>query len=243
VADALNGKRDEMPKTGHLIVVTGTTGSGKTTTCQEFVNAADDLWFHLGIDLIASRMVSRKFVDGGPRSNEGIHMVPDDPSDPAGPRHLEIGACGAAIVHTLHKMAASAVSAGQNVIMDHVTTVHPPLLQDCVACLAGLPVLFVALRPPEARLQSRIDQRLAEVIASLGPEHGTLANENTKRASKYIAREIFGYHDFFDLTIDTVALSPREVVDAISARLKKGPGEAFKSLAQKFGTASPLASV
>ena len=225
-----------MPKTGSLIVVTGTTGSGKTTTCTEFINASDDLWFHLGIDLIAGRMVSRKFVDGGPRCSEGIHMVPDDPKDPMGPRHLEIGPLGAAIVHTLHEMAASAVRAGQNVIMDHVTTINPPLLQDCVATLSDLPVLFIALRPDEERLRERIDQRLPEVIKVLGPEHGRLNNENTKRASRYIAREIFSHHDCFDLTLDSAALSPQEVVDAIQSRLKKGPGEAFRTLAKRFGT-------
>ena len=229
-----------MSKTGNLIVVTGTTGSGKTTTCTEFINAADELWFHLGIDLIASRMVSRKFVDGGPRSSEGIHMVPDDPQDPTGPLHLEIGPLGAAIIRTLHEMAASAVRTGKNVIMDHVMTVNPPLLQDCVATLSDLPVLFVALRPPEERLRDRIDQRLPEVIKALGAEHGTLNNENTKRASRYIAREIFSHHDCFDLTLDTAALSPREVVDAIQSRQKKAPGEAFKVLAQKFGPGSPL---
>ena len=231
-----------MPKTGQLVVVTGTTGSGKTTTCQEFCNLADDLWFHIGIDTVAGKMVSRKFVDGGPRSGEGIHMVPDDPKDPNGARHLELGPVGGAIVHTLHEMAAGAARAGQNVIMDHVTTVSPPLLQDCVATLVDLPVLFVALKPPEAQLQTRIDQRLADVIATLGPEHGRLNNENTKRASAYIAREIFGHHDQFDLIIDTVALPPRAVAETILARLKHGPGDSFQRLAERFGAKSPFAN-
>jgi chloramphenicol 3-O-phosphotransferase len=219
--------------TGQLIVVTGTTGSGKSTTCQEFVAAADDLWLNFGADFFLGKVVPRKFVDGGPRSTDGVHMVPDDPADPDGPWHMELGKDGPAMIRAMHEMAASAVRLGQRVIMDHVTTMHPPLLQDCVARLQGLPVLFVALRPDQTLLDQRIDARLGEIVASLGPEHGTRANEGTRRVRAYMVREIFS-HDCFDLIIDNGALTPGEVVDRIMARLRQGPGEAFATLAGRL---------
>lgn len=217
---------------GQLIIVTGPTGAGKTTTCATFIAEAADLWMHFA-DLVLGKTISKKFVDGGPRSDEGVHMAPDNPADPEGPAHLELGRHGLGLFEAMHDMAAAAVRCGRNVIMDHITTVHPPLLQDCVARLNGLPVLFVALRPDPALLSKRIDQRLADVVKSLGPEHGAKANEGTKRVAEYMAREIFS-HNHFDLIIDNSALSPTQAVAAIVARLGEGPGEAFGILADKF---------
>lgn len=219
--------------TGTLIVVTGTTGSGKTTTCKEFIARHDDLWLHFGADIFLGTLVPRKFVDGGPRCHEGLHMAPDDPNVPEGPAHLALGRYGMGMIHSMHEMAAAAIRSGQNVIMDHVTTQHPPILQDCVAVLHTLPVLFVALRLPPEQLDRRIDARLADVIKTLGPEHGKRANEGTRRVSSYMAREIFS-HDCFDFTVDTGVLSPTDVADAISARLHEGPGRAFATLARRF---------
>lgn len=218
-----------------IVIVTGTTGSGKTTTCREFVNQADDLWLHFGADIFLGSLISRKFVDGGARSEEGVHMTPDDPADPEGPAHLSLGTHGAGMIATLHEMAAAAVRNGQPVVMDHVTTVSPPILQDCVARLKTLPVLFVALRPPQEMLAERIRGRLAEVEKVLGKEHAAKNNAGTRRASEFVAREIFR-HDCFDLEIDSGALSPEQVVRKILDRLESGPpGDAFQRLAEKFG--------
>lgn len=223
-----------MSQPGQLIIVTGTTGSGKTTTCSEFVAAQDDLWLHFGVDLFLGKAVPRKFVDGGPRSHEGVHMAPDDPGQPEGPAHLDLGIYGAGLMHTLNAMAATAVRSGQKVIMDHITTIDPPLLQDMVACLHDVPVLFVALKPDPGLLQKRIDARLPEIIHSMGVEHGTRVNEGTKRVSRYMFSQIFS-HDCFDLVIDTGTLSPPEVVAAIERRLGEGPGDALATLARRYG--------
>jgi chloramphenicol 3-O-phosphotransferase len=69
-----------------LVIVTGTTGSGKTTTCKAFVAQAEDLWLHFGVDTMLGTLVPRQFVDGGARGEEGVHMAPDDPADPTGRR-------------------------------------------------------------------------------------------------------------------------------------------------------------
>ncbi len=219
---------------GQLIIVTGATGAGKTTTCSTLIDEAEDLWVHFGADLVLGKTLSRKFVDGGARSDEGVHMAPDDPANPEGPAHLALGRYGAGLFSAMHEMAAAAVRCGQNVVMDHVTTLDPPLLQDCVARLRGLPVLFVALKPAEHLLAGRIDARLAGIIESMGPEHGRRANEGTKRVSRYMFRQIFSHHHF-DLVIDNSDLSPSATVAAIFDRLQQGPGTAFEELALRFG--------
>ncbi|MCV7234590.1 phosphotransferase-like protein [Mycobacterium branderi] len=219
--------------TGRLVVITGTSGSGKTTTCREFIAQADDLWLHFGADIFLGTMTPAKFVDGGSRCTEGLYMRPDDSAAPDGPAHLALGRHGPTMIRTLNEMASAAVRMGQNVVMDHITTARPPILQQCVAQLHELPTLFVALKPSTDLLRKRIDDRLPEVINILGDEQGRKVNAATKSWSESMANEIF-CHDEFDLVLDTGALSPPEVAKAIMARLSKGPGTALASLARKL---------
>jgi chloramphenicol 3-O-phosphotransferase len=221
-------------QTGQIVIVAGTTGSGKTTTCRTFIGRADDIWLHFGVDLYLGTMLSRKFVDGGARSNECLHMVPLDPTNAAGPAEMRLGELGLPLIDTMHQMAAAAAKNGHNVVMDHVPTMSPPLLRSCVHALKDLPLLFVALNPPRDVLMKRIDDRLPEVVAVLGPEHGRITNEGCKQASDFIYREIFT-HRHFDLILDTAVMSPAQVADRIIARLREGPGNAFPALAREFG--------
>jgi chloramphenicol 3-O-phosphotransferase len=227
-----------MSAPGTALVITGSTGSGKTTTCKAFVARMDDLWLHFGVDLFLGSVVPRKFVDGGPRCHEGVHMEPDDPAVPDGPRHMELGRYGPQMIHVFHQMAAAAVRGGQNVVLDHVTTTEPALLQDCITAFRDLPVFFVALRPPEAIIPQRIDQRLDSVISTLGRAHALKTNENTKLISRYMSRQIFS-HDLFDLVVDTEAHDPDAVVGLIAEALRAGPGTAFAQLADRLAAHAP----
>lgn len=222
-----------MAELGRVLVVTGSTGSGKTTTCKAFVAGMDELWLHFGVDLFLGSVVPRKFVDGGPRCHEGVHMEPDDPANPEGARHMVLGSLGPQMIHTFHEMVAAAVRAGQNVVLDHVTTIDPPLLADCVRTLRGLPVFFVALKPPPEVIPSRIEERLESVVALLGREQALRTNENTKLISRYMAREIFS-HDRFDLVVDTHAHAPDEVIRLIAEAMAARPGTAFGELAERL---------
>lgn len=217
-----------------LVIVTGTTGSGKTTTCKQFVAQAEDLWLHFGVDTMLGTLVPRKFVDGGPRGEEGIHMAPDDPADPDGPAHMSFGKYGGGLIDAYHRMVRSAVENGQRVIIDHVATMSPPILPDLVARFRDLPTLFVALKPPQDILGARIEGRIAEVEKVLGKEQAARNNAGTRRASEFVAREIFR-HDCFDLVLDTGELSSTEVARAILARVENGPpGDALERLAARL---------
>ncbi|TGD74897.1 hypothetical protein E4634_06815 [Mangrovimicrobium sediminis] len=222
--------------TGNLIVVTGTTGSGKTTTCREFIDRHDDPWLHFGADNALGTLMSRKFVDGGARCDEGVCIEPADADDPDSPYELKLGAVGMPVIHAMHRMIAAALDFGMNIITDHVTTMNPPILEDCVRVLHGYPVLFVALKPPPEILDARIDGRLEDVARVVGMEQAKVTNERTRRGSQSIGREIYS-HDCFDLVLDTGKLSPAEVAQAIAQRQRMGPGEGFGRLAGRFGVA------
>lgn len=218
-----------------LVIVTGTTGSGKTTTCKAFVAEAPDLWLHFGVDTMLGTLVPRKFVDGGERGEEGIHMAPDDPGDPEGPAHMTFGRYGGTLIDTYHRMVRAAIENGQRVIIDHVATTAPPILPNLVERFHDLPALFVALRPPQDILGTRIEGRIADVEKVLGKAHAARNNAGARRASEFIAREIFR-HDCFDMVLDTGELAPVDVARTILERVENGPpGEALKRLAARLG--------
>lgn len=219
-------------KAGQIILVTGSTGAGKTTTCTRLVDRLDGLWLHFGIDLFLGKVVPRKFVDGGRCSDQGVHGAPDDPADPDGTWHLDMGVHGIDLVRCFHRMAAAAAREGQNLVIDHIATLDPPLLQDCVAVFSGLPVWFVALKPPPSVSPRRIDERLETIVASLGREHAIRNSEAKKRVAASLHDAIFR-HDLFDQVIDTHALEPDAVVEAIARAMPEAEGTT------RAGTAFP----
>lgn len=226
---------------GQLILVTGPTGSGKSTTCSKFARSADDLWLQFGADLLLGTMVPRQYIQGGPRGSEGVHMAPDDPSNPHGPSHFSLGTLGGGMLHAFHEMLGAAARSGQNVIVDHITTMDPPILQDCVSRLWQLPVLFVALRPPVELLAERIAARVQKISAAssgMDPEQGRQANEALKNAARSMESQIFK-NDCYDLIIDNQAMPPAEVAQSIRERLAEGPGTAFQTLASQFDVHHP----
>jgi len=218
---------------GKLLIITGTTGSGKTTTCKEFVARQHDLWLHFGADQFLGGVIPRKFVDGGERAGEVLAKVPDDPARPDGPRHLAVGRHGMAAMDAFHAMAAAGVREGANLVMDHITTVEPPFLQSCVRHFRDLPVFFVALKPPLDVVPERIDGRLDKIANALNREQANIANQNTKRMAEFLYRQIFS-HDHFDLVVDSDSNNPAEVADIIANAMASQAGVAFTALASEL---------
>jgi len=222
-----------MAETGRILLLTGSTGAGKSTTCSLLVDRLDGLWLHFGIDLVLGKLVPRKFIDGGRCSDEGVHSIPDDPADPDGPWHLDMGHYGLPVIRSFHRMAATAVKSGQNLVIDHIATVDPPILQDCVQALAGLPVWFVALKPPPEVSPRRIDERLETLVPTLGREHAVRNSEAKKRVARWLYGQIFA-HDTFDQVIDTDRHGPDDVARQIMVEMGECRGTAFPDLARRF---------
>jgi len=223
-----------MGAMGKALILTGSTGAGKTTTCNLLVDRLEGLWLHFGIDLVLGKLVPQKFIDGGRCSGQGVHGAADDPADPDGPWHLDMGVYGLPVIRSFHRMAAAAVRSGQNLVIDHIATIDPPILQDCVDVFAGLPVFFVALKPPPEVSPRRLDERLESIVATLGREHAVRNSEAKKRVAKSLYEQIFA-HDIFDLVIDSERHDPDEVTNLITAGMGECEGTAFPELKRKFG--------
>jgi chloramphenicol 3-O-phosphotransferase len=224
-----------MADTGRILILTGSTGAGKSTACSLLVDRLDGLWLHFGIDLVLGKLVPRKFIDGGRCSEQGVHSVPDNPENPDGPWHLDMGRYGMPVIRSFHRMAAAAVRDGQNLVIDHIATLDPPILQDCVSAFAGLPVWFVALKPPPETSPRRIDQRLETLVPTLGRDHAVRNSEAKKRIARWLHDQIFA-HDLFDQVIDTDCYGPEEVASRIIGAMGNCDGSAFPALARRLST-------
>jgi chloramphenicol 3-O-phosphotransferase len=221
---------------GQVIIVSGSSGSGKSTTCRTFAQQADDFWLMLGVDLFSGMMSPAKFSMHGPRCREGQYARSINPDDPDGGTMMALGPEGWRAMQAFHAMIAAAARAGRNVIVDHIMFVDPPILQDCVWQLEGLPVHFVGLQPPEAVLLGRIGGREIKVppdfAESIGADAAARVARNLQRLTPWFVRAI-NDAGCFDLVVDSEALSPSQVCAAITTRLAAGPGTAFATLRER----------
>jgi chloramphenicol 3-O phosphotransferase len=221
---------------GQIIIVNGTSGSGKSTTCELFAKRSDDFWLLYGIDHFLGATYPGKFGHHGARCAEGIYAHPLDDSDPDGPLRWSLGERGISAFGAFHEWIASASREGCNIVLDHLLMMDPPLLQDCVSRLQDLPVLFVTLKPPYDVLVERINKReIGNRFAN--SEYSSQQAQKSKQRLDRLRPwfyEVTYANDCCDLEIDTVKHQPADVCDLIEQRLAQGPGTAFEQLARRF---------
>ncbi len=217
---------------GQIIIVSGTSGSGKSTTCETFVKRSDDFWLLHGIDQFLAATYPTTFGHHGPRAKEGILAHPVDQQDPEGPLRWSLGKYGHRAFATFHEWIAAASRQGCNIIVDHLLMNDPPLLQDCVTRLKGLPVLLISLKPSYDVLEKRVHQRkMGKRMPTdhLGEDAARKIVDRLDRLRPWFYESIYA-NDRCDLEIDTVTHSPEAVCTLIERRLAEGPGNAFHAL-------------
>lgn len=224
------------PKAGKVLIVTGTSGSGKSTACELFAKQSDDFWLLYGIDHFLAGTLPAKFGHHGPRSREGIYAHPINENDPDGPLRWSFGPKGEAAFRTLHAWVAAAAQEGCNVVLDHLAMTDPPVLQDLVWRLEGIDVLFVCLKPPFAVLEERVTNRKMDKplpVDILGEDVVRKIVERLTRLRPWFYDAVYA-NDIYDLTIDTSTHAPAEVVALIESRMAAGPGKAFEQLRARY---------
>ncbi len=225
-----------MTVTGQIIIVNGTSGSGKSTTCELWAKQSDDYWLLYGIDHFTANTLPAKFGHHGPRAREGIYAHPVDPANPDGPLRWSFGPKGVQAFATLHEWIASASRQGLNIIFDHLLMSDPPVLQDLAWRLEGLPVLLVTLKPPFEVLERRVAERkMDKKIPTdlLGEDAVRKIVDRLSRLRPWFYETVYA-NDITDLEIDTAVQGPEEVCTMIAARLAQGPGTAFERLREKW---------
>jgi chloramphenicol 3-O-phosphotransferase len=226
-----------MRMNGQIVIVNGTSGSGKSTTCEAFAARRDDFWLLFGIDHFIAGSFPSKFGHHGPRAAEGFQAVPLDPADPDGPLRWRFGPEGERAFATMHEWIAASSRTGCNLIFDHILMSDPPVIADLAWRMEGLPALLVTLKPPIEVLEQRVANRKmtkklpTEVLGEDDPTVRIIDRLNRLRGWFY--DDVYS-NDVADLVIDTSANDTDAVVALIEARLAQGPGNAFATLRDKF---------
>jgi chloramphenicol 3-O phosphotransferase len=200
-----------MGSRGRVIVLNGTSSSGKSTLVRALQERLDGAWLGVGIDTVVFAL-PRAYLDA-PRWAEVFRYVPAEPGAEA-PFRIETGELGLRLVDGLHRTVASLADAGLSVIVDHVL-LEPRWLPDLAGRLAGHDVLFVGVRCPlevvVERERARRDRTIGQAAAQFDVVH---------RAGGY------------DLELDTSVLPPEAAAEAIAATLADGfPERAFSRIA------------
>jgi chloramphenicol 3-O-phosphotransferase len=217
---------------GQIVIVNGTSGSGKSSTAERFVQGRDDFWLLYGIDHFIAGTYPARFGHHGPRAREGIEAVPVDPADPDGALRWRFGPVGIRAFTAMHEWIAAASRAGCNIVFDHLLLGDPPVLADLAWRLEGLPALLVTLKPPLAVLEARVAERQMTKrlpVEVLGEDAAARIVARLDRLRGYFYETVYA-NPLSDLTIDTAAHGIDEVVAQIGARLGEGPGSAFAQL-------------
>ena len=210
---------------GQIVIVSGTSGSGKTTTCATFARRAAQCYLQLGMDLTVGTILPGQYTIFGHKKEEGYQPTA---YGPVCMKSLE----------AMHAMIAAASRVGQAMVVDHLMFVDPPVLQDCVWRMADVPVLFVNLRPSFEVLEKRITEREIELPPQMvealgGPDGVALLAEQLAAVRPWFYEHAYA-NDIYDLEIDSSLLSPDGVCERIEARLAQGPGTAFARLREIY---------
>jgi chloramphenicol 3-O-phosphotransferase len=210
---------------GQIVLITGTSGSGKTTTCATFAKRAEECYLQFGMDLTVGTLIPGQYTMFGEKKEEGYQPT-------------QYGSACMTALSAMHAMIGAASRTGQNMVVDHLMFVEPPVLQDCIWRMADVPVLFVNLRPSYEILEKRLTEREIELPAQMvealgGPDGVQLLAEQLAEVRPWFYEHAYA-NDIYDLEIDSSALSPDEVCEHIEARLARGPGTAFEELREKY---------
>jgi chloramphenicol 3-O phosphotransferase len=188
--------------TGRIILINGTSSSGKTTLVRALQAAAPDLWLEMGIDRFAYALPGR--VNGQPSWPLLFPYVrPDGGSE--GPFTIETTPLGNRFISGMHATAAALAGVGFNVIVDHVI-LEPGWVPEMRRLWAGFQVLHVGVRCPLdvvlERERVREDRTIGQAEAQFGIVH---------RWTSY------------DVEVDTSILTPTEAATRILAALESRP--------------------
>ncbi len=201
---------------GNIIILNGTSSSGKTVITKALQEILDGYYIHTGLDHYLERVPDKfNLVAEGidPSSVDGLLWVTPD-----GGTHLteiRVGPAALRLFSGMYSAYAALAAAGNNLIIDDVIF-DPRVLQEAVRSLHPCRAFFVGVRCPydvaERREQERGDRFHGLVKAHYDRVH---------------------LHGMYDLEVDTSVLTPMECAQQIKDRLECGqPPQALRTLWQ-----------
>ncbi|MGQ0550607.1 MAG: chloramphenicol phosphotransferase CPT family protein [Armatimonadota bacterium] len=145
---------------GKIVLLNGTSSSGKTSIVGALQKILEDPYLHAGIDRFLW-MLPARFLDR-PLWDEVLG------------RATEAGLVGQRLMSGMHHAIAALSRAGNNVIADHVL-VDPQWLDECARLFSDLPTYFVAVHCPlevlKKREKARKDRTWGQASKQFGIVH------------------------------------------------------------------------
>jgi chloramphenicol 3-O phosphotransferase len=195
-----------VSRVGRIILINGTSSSGKTTVVRRLQASLPDLWLEMGIDRFAYALPER--VLGQPTWPQLFRYVRPDGRDD-GPFTIETTELCDRFTFGMHATAAAIADAGLDVIVDHVL-LEQAWLDDLSQRWARFEVLFVGVRCPlevvRRRELDRRDRTLGQAEAQFAVVHR--------------------WADRYDVEVDTSILTPDEAAARIASVLDGREGVA-----------------
>jgi chloramphenicol 3-O phosphotransferase len=182
---------------GRVVLLHGTSSSGKTTLARAVQALSDEPWLRLGIDAFWSA-IDERWMEHGSRASEGFQWSDDATIVP--------GPVGDRLAEGMRAAIAACARCGNDLLVDDVF-IDRGWLDGWRAALAGLEWLLVGVLAPlpvlEERERARGNRITGEARAQADVIHSGIE---------------------YDLRVDTASQSPEECARAILAALSpEGP--------------------
>jgi chloramphenicol 3-O phosphotransferase len=181
---------------GRVVLLHGTSSSGKTTVARAVQALSEEPWLRLGIDAFWGA-IDERWMEHGPRASDGFRWREDATIVP--------GPVGERLAAGMRAAVAACARYGNDVLVDDVF-IDRRSLDGWRTELAGLEWLLVGVFAPlpvlEQRERSRGNRIAGEARAQADVIHSDIE---------------------YDLTVDTALQSPEACARAILAALEPGP--------------------
>lgn len=214
-----------------IVVLNGSSASGKSTTQQELLKILDGLWLRVGEEQFFSQIVPPMGESESQAHEAGlmksVSTVIDGKllwgvehtKDEHGPLvFLRVGPLGLQVVHGMHRAFKAYADTGSNLVIDYI--VHfPEWLPDLVKVFKNHRVYFVGVRIPLAVLEEREKARGTSPIGHARSSYDRIHA-----------------HEVYDVEVDTSKMSPEECAQTIKKYMDThSEPQAFKILEKRFG--------
>lgn len=203
-----------------IILLNGSSSSGKTTLAHAIQQYADEAWQHIALDQFRDGMAPRlrglNSPSGTPGAN-GLNVVPDmSGEEPV--THIRFGAHGEQILRGMRRAIAGFAAAGNHVIVDDLLF-ERHYIDDYLDALRGLPVYFVGVRCDLETVNAREAARTGRFPGTALSHFHSIHDHNVP----------------YDLEINTSQRTPAECAADVLRRLATPPVAFVQAMAAGRG--------